>query len=80
MRGRKSEREASNSRRKGVYEMSSFVPSAEVVLAAAIQYLQQELLPTLDGYHRFLTRVTVNVLKIVMRELLHAGAHDAAAR
>jgi hypothetical protein len=45
------------------------MPSATVLLTAAVKYLEQELLPTLTGYHRFQTRVTANVLSIVRREL-----------
>src|SRR5260370_9004116 len=44
-------------------------PKAAVVLVAAVKYLESELMPTLDGYHRFQTRVTVNVLNTVRREL-----------
>ena len=44
-------------------------PDAKILLQAAIGYLEQELMPTLADYHRFQTRVTINVLKIVDREL-----------
>jgi hypothetical protein len=44
-------------------------PEPAVLLDAAIDYLERELLPTLSGYHRFQCRVTVNVLAQVLREL-----------
>jgi hypothetical protein len=44
-------------------------PDAAILLQAAIKYLEEELMPTLAGYHRFQTRVTVNVLAVVRREL-----------
>jgi hypothetical protein len=49
--------------------MPQSMPSAPVLLTAAVKYLEEELLPTLTGYHRFQTRVTANVLNIVRREL-----------
>jgi predicted transcriptional regulator len=45
------------------------MPSAPVLLTAAVKYLEEELLPGLTGYHRFKTRVTANVLNIVRREV-----------
>jgi uncharacterized protein DUF6285 len=45
-------------------------PEPAVLLDAAIDYLERELLPTLTGYHRFQCRVTVNVLAQVRRELV----------
>jgi hypothetical protein len=44
-------------------------PELTAILDAALDYLERELLPTLDGYHRFHCRVTVNVLAQVRREL-----------
>ncbi|MGH7950082.1 MAG: DUF6285 domain-containing protein [Candidatus Binataceae bacterium] len=40
-----------------------------ILLEAAVKYLEEELMPTLSGYYRFQTRVTVNVLNTVRREL-----------
>jgi hypothetical protein len=61
--------------------MTNSVPSADTLLQAAARYLEEELLPTLDGYHRFQTRVSVNVLRMVQRELLREGSDiDEAAR
>jgi uncharacterized protein DUF6285 len=55
-------------------------PEATVLLDAAIDYLERELLPTLAGYHRFQCRVTTNVLAQVRRELLLAPAQADAER
>jgi hypothetical protein len=55
-------------------------PEASLLLEAAIAYLQQELLPTLAGYHRFQCRVTVNVLAQVRRELALAPVQAEAER
>jgi hypothetical protein len=59
--------------------MPDSIPSAETLLQAAARYLEEELMPTLAGYHRFQTRVTVNVLRMVERELRAAGDADAAS-
>ena len=47
--------------------MPKSTPDATVLLQAAVKYLETELMPTLEGYHRFQTRVTVNVLNTVRR-------------
>ncbi|MFT3820879.1 MAG: DUF6285 domain-containing protein [Rubrivivax sp.] len=60
--------------------MSTFVPDAATLLQAAADYLEAELLPTLAGYHRFQTRITVNVLRTVTRELQLAPAQQEAQR
>ena len=60
--------------------MPQSIPSAPLLLTAAVKYLEDELLPTLAGYHRFQTRVTANVLNIVRRELELRGAQAAAER
>jgi hypothetical protein len=44
-------------------------PDAAVLLAGLAKYLEDELMPTLDGYHRFKTRVAINVVNLVRREL-----------
>ncbi|GAA5232337.1 hypothetical protein FOZ76_16870 [Verticiella sediminum] len=62
--------------------MSVSIPSTDALLAAVITYLEQDLLPGLEGYHRFQTRVAANALKIVLREQRLGTAHaeqDAAA-
>lgn len=58
--------------------MPGSAPEASLLLDAAIEYLERELLPTLSGYHRFQTRVTVNVLAQVRRELALAPEQEAA--
>ncbi len=58
--------------------MPSSLPKATILLQAAVKYLEEELMPTLTGYHRFKTRVTANVLNTVRRELELRGAHAAA--
>lgn len=58
--------------------MPNSVPPAGTLLQAAARYLEDELLPTLEGYHRFQTRVTLNVLRIVERELRLDGPQDEA--
>lgn len=55
-------------------------PEAGILLDAAIDYLERELLPTLAGYHRFQCRVTVNVLAQVRRELALAPGQTEAER
>jgi hypothetical protein len=60
--------------------MPQSIPKAAVLLEAAVKYLETELMPTLDGYHRFQTRVTVNVLNTVRRELELRGAQADAER
>jgi hypothetical protein len=54
------------------------MPDVQTLLDAAGQYLEQALLPTLSGYHRFQTRVTVNVLNIIRRELENRAAQELA--
>ena len=49
--------------------MTTFVPEAGQLLQAAVDHLESELMPTLEGYHRFQLRVCVNALRIVAREL-----------
>ncbi len=58
--------------------MPRSIPDASTLLSAAIIYLEQDLMPTLSGYHRFQTRVTINVLNIVRRELELRAAHESA--
>ena len=60
--------------------MPRSMPDAATLLKAAAKYLEDELLPTLADYHRFQTRVTINVLNTVRRELELHGAQAAAER
>jgi len=48
--------------------MPRSTPDAATLLRAAVKYLEEELMPTLSGYHRFKTRVTANVLNTIRRE------------
>jgi len=60
--------------------MPASKPDALQLLGAAIDYLERELSPTLSGYHRFQTRVTINVLSQVRRELALSGPQSDAER
>ena len=60
--------------------MPQSTPKAATLLEAAVKYLETELMPTLDGYYRFQTRVTINVLNTVRRELELRGAQAEAER
>lgn len=58
------------------------VPSTRELVQAVREFLEHELLPDTDGRLRFMTRVAVNVLAIVERELELGpelfAAHDTA--
>jgi outer membrane protein TolC len=56
------------------------IPDAATLLQAAAQYLERELLPTLEGYHRFQTRVSINALRTAERELRLAAVQRDAER
>lgn len=56
--------------------MTTFVPDSGRLLQAAVDYLDQDLLPTLEGYHRFQLRVCVNALRIVAREVAQGAAME----
>jgi hypothetical protein len=60
--------------------MPASKPEPTVLLDAAIDYFERELLPTLTGSHRFQCRVTVNVLAQVRRELVLASSQADAER
>lgn len=51
-------------------------PTAAELLDAVREFLEDDLLPTLDGRLRFHTRVAVNALDTVGRELRHGPATD----
>jgi hypothetical protein len=55
-------------------------PTVDELLEAVRAFLDDDLLPTLDGRLRFHTRVAVNVLDIVRRELADGPAADEAER
>lgn len=56
--------------------MPQSLPPAADLLAAAREFLETDLLPTLSGRNRFQTRVTINVLAQVQRELEQGAAID----
>lgn len=58
--------------------MTVFVPDMARLVQATADHLEHELLPTLEGYHRFHTRVCVNVLRIVQRQAEQGAALEAA--
>jgi Domain of unknown function (DUF6285) len=60
--------------------MPKSMPDTTQLLRAAVKYLENELLPSLDGYHRFKTRVTANALNIVYRELTLRVEQEVAER
>jgi hypothetical protein len=58
--------------------MTVFVPEMAQLVQATADHLEHELLPTLEGYHRFHTRVCVNVLRIVQHQAKQGAALEAA--
>ena len=60
--------------------MPRSIPTASTLLSAAAKYLEEDLMPNLSGYHRFQTRVTVNVLNIIRRELELGPAQESEER
>lgn len=58
--------------------MTVFVPDMGRLVQAAADHLEHELLPTLEGYHRFHVRVCINVLRIVQRQAEQGAALEAA--
>ena len=53
-------------------------PTKQELLRAVRSFLEQELLPELEGVRRFHTRVSVNALAIVLRELELEGEQRPA--
>lgn len=60
--------------------MPAFVPCAATLLQAAATDLERDVLPALSGFPRFRTRVIVNMLRLLTRELALGAAADAAER
>jgi Domain of unknown function (DUF6285) len=60
--------------------MPRSIPDAPTLLTAVVKYLDEELLPTLSGYHHFKARVTINVLNMIKRELELCSTQSAAER
>ncbi len=48
---------------------STRIPAAAELATAVAEFLDKELLPTLEGSKQFNTRVSINALRIVQREL-----------
>ena len=60
--------------------MPQSMPDVATLLRATVSYFESELMPTLSGYHRFQTRVAVNVLNTVRRELEMREGHRLEER
>jgi hypothetical protein len=60
--------------------MPQSIPDMPTLLGAAVKYLEEELLPTLAGYHRFQTRVTINALNVIRREFVLSASQSATER
>ena len=58
--------------------MPAFVPDAARLLQAAADDLERDVLPALAGFPRFRTRVIVNVLRLLTREMELGAPADAA--
>ncbi len=56
------------------------LPSAGELVEAVREFLETEIFPTLEGSRKFHTRVAVNVLGIVQRELEQSQRVDAEER
>ncbi|MBA2953789.1 hypothetical protein GON03_05630 [Nocardioides sp. MAH-18] len=56
------------------------VPAAGELLDAVCEFLETQVLEAVEGSTRFHTRVAVNALRIVQRELEHGGTDVAAHR
>jgi len=56
------------------------VPTAEQLLEAVREWLERDVMPAVDGRLQFHTRVAVNVLAIVERELALGPAQAEAHR
>lgn len=60
--------------------MPNSKPDAATLLEAVVKYLDEELIPTLAGYHRFQSRVAANVIRTVGREIGLRAEQAAAER
>lgn len=58
--------------------MPQSYPDIKTLLVTATKYMESELMPSLEGYHRFKVRVTVNVLNTIRRELEMRATQAAA--
>lgn len=57
---------------------STRIPAAAELVEAVAGFLEMALLPTLEGSKQFNTRVSINALRIVQRELGQPGQDEAA--
>ena len=55
-------------------------PTAGELVEAVREFLERDVMPAVDGRIAFHTRVSLNVLATVQRELELGGAQDAAQR
>ena len=60
--------------------MPTACPKREELIEAVREFVEQEVLPAVDGPLAFNTRVAINVLRIVKRELSMGEAADEAER
>ena len=58
--------------------MAQDKPTASELLEAVREFLERDILPEMNGGRAFHTRVAINVLGIVCRELSDTPAFDAA--
>jgi hypothetical protein len=56
------------------------LPTAAELVEAVREFLERDVFPAVEGRRRFHTRVAMNVLGIVQRELTLGGAADARER
>lgn len=52
------------------------VPDARMLVRAVREFMATELLPAVEGQRRYLTRVSINVLRTVERELELGEEHE----
>jgi hypothetical protein len=55
-------------------------PTAAELTAAVREFLERDVMPATEGRVNFHTRVSINALRMIERELLAAPALDAAER
>ena len=60
--------------------MPAVRPTCKELVEAVREFLERDLLPELDGPLSFKTRVSINVVKIIERELAFGDAADEAER
>lgn len=58
--------------------MPQSLPDLHTLLRVSLDYLEQDLYPTLSGPKRYHTRVAINALRIVQRELRDGPALEQA--